>query len=215
MENEITFEEIKTLFKEVATSQKETEARFKDIEAGFKETEARFKEIQAEFKETDAKVRAMAAQVNETSAIVREVSKQLGGIGNSNGYFAEQFFAHSLREKKTMGGVQFDEVEVNLKHKRKGIIDEFDIVMYNGDSIAIVEVKYVAAVGDLKNLIEKKVANFKYLYPEYAGYKIYLGLAGLSFENDLVKKQGTEAGVAILEAKGDHAEITADNMKAF
>ena len=208
MENEITFEEIKTLFKEVAASQKETEARFKDIEAGFKETEARFKE-------TDAKVRAMASRVDETSASVREVSKQLGGIGNSNGYFAEQFFAHSLREKKTMGGVQFDEVEVNLKHKRKGIIDEFDIVMYNGDSIAIVEVKYVAAVGDLKNLIEKKVPNFKYLYPEYAGYKIYLGLAGLSFENDLVKKQGTEAGVAILEAKGDHAEITADNMKVF
>ena len=114
-----------------------------------------------------------------------------------------------------MGGINFDEIETNLKHKRKGLTDEFDIVLYNGDCIGIVEVKYVADKADLRILLEKKASNFRYLYPEYADYKIYLGLAGLSFDNDQVKEDGIAAGVVILEAIGSHTEISADNMKAF
>ena len=193
MEN-ISFEEIKEILRDVAKSQKETDAKFKETDKKFKETDARFK---------------------KTETLISDIGKQVGGISNNNGYFAEQFFAQSLKDKKSIGGINFDEVETNLKHKRKGLTDEFDIVLYNGDSVGIVEVKYVADKGDLTTLIERKAPNFRILYPEYADYKLYLGLAGLSFLNEDVKKQGIAAGVAILEAKGDHAEITADNMKAF
>lgn len=193
MEN-ISFDDIKEILRENAIGMAELRKSQQEVREMFKETDAKFK---------------------ETSAEIKELAKQLGGIGNSNGFFAEQFFAQSLTNKKSLGGIKFDEIETNLKHKRKGLTDEFDIVMYNGDSIAIVEVKYIAAASHLANLLDKKATNFKYLYPEYAGYKIYLGLAGLSFENNQVKEMAIAAGVAVLEAKGDHAEIIADNMKAY
>ena len=200
MEN-ISFEEIKEILRENALGMAE-------LRQSQKETDAMFKETRAQMKETDARFK-------KTETLISDIGKQMGGISNNNGYFAEQFFAQSLKEKKSIGGINFDEVETNLKHKRRGVTDEFDIVLYNGDSVGIVEVKYVADKGDLTTLMERKAPNFRILYPEYADYKLYLGLAGLSFLNEDVKRQGIAAGVAILEAKGDHAEITADNMKVF
>ena len=181
---------------------------FEEIKEILRENALGMAELRQSQKETDAKFK-------KTETLISDIGKQMGGISNNNGYFAEQFFVQSLKDKKSIGGINFDEVEINLKHKRKGVTDEFDIVLYNGDSVGIVEVKYVADKGDLTTLIERKAPNFRILYPEYADYKLYLGLAGLSFLNEDVKKQGIAAGVAILEAKGDHAEITADNMKAF
>lgn len=160
-------------------------------------------------------IKAFNEKPERTGKNISEVAKRWEELGLSTKYFTQDFFTESLTELKAAGMIEFEDIQVNLKHKRKDITDEFDIVMYNGDSIAIVEVKYVAAASDLKNLIEKKAPNFKYLYPEYAGYKIYLGLAGLSFDNENIKQLGSEAGIAILEAKGDHAEIIADNMKAY
>ena len=186
MEN-ISFEEIREILRDLSKSQKETEAKFK-------ETDARLKKIEM---------------------LISDTGKQIGGISNNSGYFTEQSFAESLKEKKSIGGINFDEVEINLKHRRNGLTDRFDIVWYNSDSVGIVEVKHVADKGDLTTLIERKAPNFRILYPEYADYKLYLGLAGLSFFNEDVKKQGIAAGVAILEAKGDHAEITADNMRVL
>ena len=181
---------------------------FEEIKEILRENALGMAELRQSQKETDAKFK-------KTETLISDIGKQMGGISNNNGYFAEQFFAQSLKEKKSIGGINFDEVETNLKHRRKGVTDEFDIVLYNGDSVGIVEVKYVADKGDLTTLMERKAPNFRILYPEYADYKLYLGLAGLSFLNEEVKKQGIAAGVAILEAKGDHAEITAENMKAF
>ena len=186
-----SFEEIKEILKVNALEMAEYRKNREEAEL----------ELRAKFKQTDEQISALG--------------KQLGGIGNSNGYFAEQFFVQSLKNKKSLGGINFDEIETNLKHKRKGLTDESDIVLYNGDCIGIVEVKYVADKADLRILLEKKASNFRYLYPEYADYKIYLGLAGLSFDSDQVKEDGIAAGVVILEAIGNHTEISADNMKAF
>jgi hypothetical protein len=145
----------------------------------------------------------------------KEVSKQLGGIGNSNGEFAESFFYYSLKEKMKLGPIKFDEIDNHVKHRRKGLVDEFDVVLYNGDSIGLVEVKYTAKATHVKNLITAKAANFKTLFPEYLGYKLYLGIAGFSFENEGVKKEAREAGVAILEVQGNHLEIEDVNMIAY
>ena len=139
----------------------------------------------------------------------------MGGIGNSNGKFAENFFFHALEEKMQLGTIRFDDIQQNMRHKRKGLVDEFDIVMYNGNSVAIVEVKYCVESKHIKKLKTQKTENFKLLYPEYEGYKIYLGLAGMSFENAGVLEEAQEEGIATLEAKGDFVEIHAENLSAF
>jgi hypothetical protein len=114
-----------------------------------------------------------------------------------------------------LGKTKYDAVNKNLSFSKKGIHDEFDIVMVNGDSVAIIEVKYKVTKDHLKTLIEKKLQSFKTLFPEYKDYKFYLGLAGLSFESKAFEKEVLNKGVAVLKAVGDHAEIFADNLKVY
>jgi len=102
-----------------------------------------------------------------------------------------------------------------VRFSKKGIHGEFDAVMINGDSVALIEIKYKANLEHLQKLITEQPESFRRLFPEYKNYKFYLGLAGMSFDDASVKKMALEAGVAILEAHGDHAEIIAPNLKAY
>ena len=86
--------------------------------------------------------------------------------------------------------------------------------MYNGNSIAIIECKYKAHENDLRKLMDKKVDNFRALFPDFKGYKIYLGLASFSFYPEL-EEMAKQNGVAILKQKGDVVEVEATNLKVF
>jgi len=54
----------------------------------------------------------------ETARQIKEVSRQLGGMGNSNGDFAEEFFYNSLRETMTFAGVHFDMISDKFRTRR-------------------------------------------------------------------------------------------------
>ena len=138
----------------------------------------------------------------------------LGSITNNNGSITEEYFYNSLKAKPILGRVSYDEVKRNIYGKALKIEDEFDIVMYNGDSIALIECKSKAHENDLRNLIDKKADNFRTLFPYYKNYKIYLGLASFSFYDEL-KEMAKLNGIAILKNTGDVPEIEADNLKAY
>jgi len=143
------------------------------------------------------------------------MQRQLGGIGNTNGEFAENFFYSSLQQKMELGGVKFDHIERNVKGRFRNLTDEFDIVLYNGDSVGILEVKNNVKSSNIKQLMTTKLQNFKTLNPGYADAKIYLGIAGFTFENVDVKKEAKAAGFAVLEVQGDHHEADTSSMKAY
>ena len=86
--------------------------------------------------------------------------------------------------------------------------------MFNGESIALIECKYKAHKSDVEKLINKKVDSFKKLFPVYANYKFYLGIASFSFYPEL-ENFAKQNGVAILKQKGEVVEIEADNLKIY
>ncbi|MDR0869616.1 MAG: hypothetical protein LBN39_02375, partial [Planctomycetaceae bacterium] len=88
------------------------------------------------------------------------------------------------------------------------------IVLFNGSSVAVVEVKYRIHPNDLERLINRKVEHFRMLFPRYAKHKLYLGIAGMSFDEN-VTEQAAAAGVAVLERKDKEVESTAANLKAY
>ena len=61
---------------------------------------------------------------------------------------------------------------------------EYDIVMYNGDTVALIEVKYKAHTKDIAKLLKNEPQNFRQTFTEYKDYKFYLGLAQI-YESDL------------------------------
>ena len=103
----------------------------------------------------------------------------------------------------------------NLKYRKNRVEDEFDIVLFNGKNIGLIETKYKVRKQDLDNLINKKVKSFKIMYPEYENSTFYLGLAGFSFEDAALEKNIEKNGVAVLKQKGNHVEMHDKNLIAF
>jgi len=166
----------------------------------------RNEEWEARFKRMDAQTAAMKAEV--------------AGIAKSNGMFAEDVFFRSLWHQKEFAGIHFDDVSDRMKYKLKlpdGKIleDEFDIVMTNDASVAVVETKYRAREKDVTDMAETVVEHFKILFPHYKDYKIYLGLGALAFEDKVVEK-ARELGIGLIKQVEDAVEdVTAWEVKAY
>jgi hypothetical protein len=58
----------------------------------------------------------------------------------------------------------------------KNVTGEYDILLYNGTSVAIIEVKHRVRRDAFKRLIEVQMPRFRQIFPEYKDCKMYLGL---------------------------------------
>ena len=150
----------------------------------------------------------------DTDRLIKDLAKQVGGVSSSNGLFAEDYFFNSFKEGQNhFFGETFDGVEKNLKNHWQGLTDEYDIVMYNHDSAAIVEVKYRARITDIPDVL-KKPNTFRILFPNYQHFKFYLGLASMSFDS-IVEDECKKQGIAIIKQVGEKVVIYDENLKTF
>lgn len=165
----------------------------------------------AELRKNQAKTDALMA---ETDARLKRAEKIFSGIGINLGSTAEEYFYYSLEQKMELGGMKFDEIERNIKIKTKKREAEFDLVLFNGNSVAIIEVKHKVHPRDVQILIDKKVDDFRNLMPDYAAYNVYLGVAGKSVPIE-VERMAIEKGVAVLRQIGEVMEIEDKNLKVY
>jgi septal ring factor EnvC (AmiA/AmiB activator) len=138
----------------------------------------------AELYELQAKTDAQLAKTDER---LKRTSQELSKAGINQGHVAEELIFYSLDKNKKLGKIKFKEIDLNVNARNKKVQDEFDIVMYNGNSIALIEVKYKVHPKDLEKLKTTKITNFRSLFPDFADYKIYLGIGGMSIPKDLPK----------------------------
>ena len=81
-----------------------------------------------------------------------------------------------MLDNPILGGLEYNKIKKNVYSVTKKLEDQYDIVMYNGNCIAIIECKYKAHENDLHKLIDKKVDNFRTLFPDFKVYSIYYPL---------------------------------------
>jgi len=143
-----------------------------------------FAETNKMFAETDKKLNKIAEKLEKTDRIVN-------GIAKSNGLVAEQTIFNSLERDMTFAGIGFHDIERNRrgKSKRHNIEGEFDVVLTNGDVVALIETKHKVRKEDVIKFATTQIDNFRKLYPMYDKYKIILGVGGMSFEAEQKKKQ--------------------------
>ena len=144
-------------------------------------------------------------RIAETEALVNELAKRDGD--DNQGLVAEEFYFNSLKHHPVLQGMHFDSVYKNLTNHSRGIENEYDILLLNGENVFIIEVKYKAHPHDLKILVEKKAANFKPLFPAYRDHKLHLGLASFHVDDE-IKRAAFEQGVTVLQRRGDLIETT-------
>ena len=172
------------------------------------ELKALFARIARSQDRTDAQMAKTDAQMAKTDAKLDRLAEMYGGVGNSQGAVAEEFYFNSLSANPVLGGVRFDWVDKNITRSRAGVTDEFDLLLVNGRTVYVVEVKYKAHENDLRRLLDDKAANFRRLFPEYADREARLVLAAFHVHDEL-KRAALKQGVTVLQRKGDLIESTA------
>jgi len=136
----------------------------------------------------------------------------MGAMASNQGDVAEEFFYNSLKDKPQVGGISFDTITPILIIGTKQASNEFDIVLVNGQSVALVEVKYKAHVNDLDQL-QRQIDRYRQLRPEHKDYKIFGGIAGFNVPLDVVK-MAQERGMFVLQRKGEVIDSATEGMRA-
>jgi len=154
-----------------------------------------------QMKATDEKIASLAVAQQETTRKLDKLGELYGNVGQNQGDVAEEFFLNSLLKDNHLGSIHFDDVVKNMEKHRGQIQEEYDLVMTNGDAIGIVEVKYKAHENDLDKL-DRKMKNFKKLFPIYQNYKQYGAIASFHI-NDKAKKEALRRGYFVLQRSGD------------
>jgi hypothetical protein len=197
-------------------SQNQTDEQMKKTDEKLKElgilTIQRQNQTDEQMKKTDEQMKKTDEQMKKTDEKLKRMGIHLGNISNNQGDVAEEYFINSLQNDPKIGDIAFDIVDSKTLRMSGNLKDEFDIILINGESVAVIEVKYKVHPNDVKKL-SKKLENFKALFPVYRSYKIYMGVAGFSIPQDsfdLAKQHG----YFILQRKGDVIESFTDGLKA-
>ena len=193
----------------------EAAIRHKKAEKKMAELKATVRETSKFVRETSKIVSENSKVAKETSKVAKETSKLVGGIANSNGDVAESYFVNSFANHLRFAGQEFDSHSSNLVKsiKKLNLKDQYDLVLYNCNSVVIIEIKYKAKKDDVKQAL-KKAQTFKQLFPEYANFALYLGLAGLNVEV-AAEKEAINQGIAVIKQVGDAIVINDAHLKVF
>ena len=203
----ITPESVLLLIREMALS---FDKQLKESQAERLASEARFD------REIEKSRAEMAESRAEFDRRMKNLDDMIGGVSNSNGMFAEEFFFNALdMGDRQFFGEHFDDCYSLVKRYNKSNQkrSEHDILLVNGKSLAIVEVKYKARKEDVQKIINK-IPDFRLLFPEYKGHRIFLGLAAMSFDKG-VEEESDKAGIAIVKQVGDTVVINDEHLKTF
>ena len=187
----MTDDELKALVASLAVSQDRTDEQMKLNAIAQKATDEQIKATNEQMKRNDK----MLTEKLERMGIT------LGNIGKNQGDVAEEFFFNSLAKDTHLGAIRFDDIEKNNLKRRGKTEEEYDIVMTNGQTIGIVEVKYKAHENDLDKLA-RKMRNFKPLFPWFKDYRVYGAIAAFHI-NDDAKEEALRRGYFVLQRSGD------------
>jgi hypothetical protein len=153
---------------------------------------------------TDKQMKENAQQMKQTEALVKALSQNIDGVNRSIGQDSEEFFYSSLSKNPTIANINFDYIYRNDKRNYKGETQEIDILLENGESVGVVEVKNKVtqkSIDQLDTIMEK----FEYFHPLYSGYRVIGAIAGKIFPEHL-QKQALSKGYSVLTQQGDHIE---------
>ena len=223
----MTDQELKDLVASLAVSQAATSkaqdrndtlfaanaVQFAATDAQLAATEALVAANAVQFAANAMQFAATASQVVETSRKLDAMGIRLGNMGQNQDAVAEEFFYNSLQAKPTLGGVHDDDVFHSVRSFSGKLQGEYDVVMVNGQSVALIEVKCVVHPQDIDKTIIG-TANYRTLFPQHKVYAIYGAIAGFKIAPH-VAELAKERELMVLKRAGDSMEVDAGTPHRF
>ena len=161
--------------------------------------------------ETAKQMKETDKQLKETDRKLKSIGIQLGNMSKNQGDVAEEYFVNSLKDSLKIADMDFDMLLKNVGLQTKKINDEFDILLVNSKSVAIIEVKYKVHPKDLEKL-PSKIEHLK-IMPQYKNYKVYAGVAGFYVPQKVIK-EAKKRGYFVLQRKGDIIQSYTEDLRA-
>jgi hypothetical protein len=203
-------------FESVWAALQETDRMLKESGVEF---DRKMAESRVEFDQKMAESRAEFDRKMEDSRAEfdRRMAKHddtMGSWARNHGSVAEEYFFNSFEKgMQNFFGEKFDDIDKKLKGPKKGFKDEYDILLINCKSVAIIETKFKAHMNDLEKVL-KKAETLRENFPYYAHHQVYLGLASLSFYSEL-EQECIKQGIAVIKQVGDTVVINDKCLKVF
>ena len=189
------------------------EERFDNLMEAFEKSHKEWVEMR---EKSEKEWQAIKESQKETDRKIKETNRTVFGISTSNGMIAEEMIYESLLKNKKFGNIKFDDIHKNFQVQTEDLQPktDIDVLMVNGDTIAIIETKYKVEKDDLTELVNDKIKLFRQYYPKYSNHKIVLGVGGMAFE-DGVLQTATKKGIGIIKVIGDKVEYNTDKIKVY
>jgi hypothetical protein len=189
----------------------ETDRLIKETRESQKETDRIVKENAAQQKKTDEQMKKTDLKLDKLEAFVNRVTKNVGGLNNDIGDFAEGLLTSDLLKKFQKYDLDFDDALWNIEINERGTkrpIAEIDWLLLNTTIALVGEVKANLTVGD----VDKHITRMKKLSSTQnnllGGKELYGAVAGIKMTQttrDYAKKRG----FFVLEPAGDSVKIEA------
>lgn len=134
------------------------------------------RELKMLFKETDERIRKTSKQIEETN-------KRYGGFTNEFGKMIEDLCRPAALKIFKAEGIDIDHVYEGSRRERVGEEEmEVDALLCNRTEAVAVEVKTTCFKKDVDYFL-KKMKNFKKIFHEFEGKKVYVAIAAMRFAN--------------------------------
>ncbi len=193
----ITNEDLTKSIAKLQESQAQTDKQLK-------ETGEYIKALSKEGKDTDKRIKELSEESKNTDKQIKALSENISGVNKSIGLEVEEFFYSSLKKNPTIANINFDYIYQNNKRNFKGEMQEIDILLENGSSVAVVEVKNKVTQKSIEQL-DNIIDNFYYFHKDYEDYKLIGAIAGKIFPKHL-QEQALKKGYSVITQQGDHIE---------
>jgi hypothetical protein len=175
----------------------ENQVSFEDIKQLFKETDRRLAEQMAASRtETDRRMR-------ETDRKLAEVGRQLGGLGNRLGEFVEGVVQPGLVRLFRERNIDVHRTLRDVAGDKNGVALQVDMLVVNETDAIAVEVKSKLSDRDVDDHMER-LTKFKVLFPEFASKRLLGAIAAMVIPDDAVR-YAEKCGMFIIGQAGDDA----------
>ena len=153
------------------------------------------RELKMLFKETDERIRKTSKQIEETN-------KRNGGFTNEFGKMIEDLCRPAALKIFKAEGIDIDHVYEGSRRERVGEEEmEVDALLCNRTESVAVEVKTTCFKKDVDYFL-KKMKNFKKIFHEFEGKKVYVAIAAMRFANGS-DKYAQRKGLYVLSPLSD------------
>ena len=151
--------------------------------------------------------------VDKMSRAVEGTSERVDGMSKTHGRVAEEFFHAVLLKAPCLGGMEFHQAYPNFKvTKYSGGNAEYDLLLMNGEFIAVIEIKHRLRRDDVERMREVTLPRFRYFLPQYKDKALAPAVAAITADQDAVAL-AHKCGYAVLRPDGQKVRADVKHLR--